>query len=239
VSAGVALILALLGTPLAIRAFSRRGYGQLIKEDGPAPHATKRRTPTMGGAVIVVASLIGYIVGHILTSDPMTVSGILVLGLMTGLGVVGFVDDFVKIHRNSSLKLRGRAKLAHGLDGLATGSAILVLTAYVLIANWQLRNDCTVLLTKNCYFARDPLDLAAVAAAVLGACFGFLGWNAPRARILMGDTGSLALGGVLAGLAITTHAQLLLAAVGGLFAIIAVSVMRRWADRLPIWPWRS
>ncbi len=287
VSAGVAMILALFGTPLAIRVFSRRGYGQLIREEGPKAHATKRGTPTMGGTVIVLASLVGYVVGHVLTSDPMSTSGILVLGLMTGLGLVGFVDDFIKIYRQTSLGLRSGAKLAgqsvvgaifavevlnhkdgfaltpadpslsflrdfgptlgvlpfvlwivimigatsnavnltDGLDGLATGAAILVLAAYVLIANWQLRNDCTVVLTRNCYFVRDPLDLAVVAAAVLGACFGFLWWNAPPARIFMGDTGSLALGGVLAGLAVCTETQLLLVILGGLFVIITLSVM--------------
>jgi phospho-N-acetylmuramoyl-pentapeptide-transferase len=287
VSAGVALILALFGTPLAIRLFTKRGYGQLIREEGPAAHATKRGTPTMGGTVIVVATLIGYVVGHEVTDDPMSTSGLLVLLLMTGLGAVGFIDDFIKIYKQTSLGLRSGAKLAgqavvgaifalevlrhpdgfdltpadahisflrdfgptigvlpfvlwivlmiagwsnavnltDGLDGLATGAAILVLASYVLIANWQLRNDCTVGLTPNCYAVRDPLDLAVVAAAVAGACFGFLWWNAPPARIFMGDTGSLALGGVLAGLAVCTKTQLLLAILGGIFVVIALSVI--------------
>jgi phospho-N-acetylmuramoyl-pentapeptide-transferase len=287
VSAGVSLLLALFGTPLAIRVFTRRGYGQLIREEGPAAHATKRGTPTMGGTVLVVASLIGYFVGHEATNDPMSASGLLVLMLMTGLGAVGFIDDFIKIYKQTSLGLRSGAKLAgqavvgalfallvlrypdgyaltpadahvsflrdfgpsigvapfvlwimfmiagtsnavnltDGLDGLASGAATLVLAAYVLIANWQLRNDCTVALAQHCYAVRDPLDLAVVAAAVLGACFGFLWWNAPPARIFMGDTGSLALGGVLAGLAVTTKTQLLLGVLGGLFVIIALSVI--------------
>jgi phospho-N-acetylmuramoyl-pentapeptide-transferase len=208
---------------------------------------------------------------------------------MTGLGVVGFIDDFIKIYKQRSLGLRSSAKLAgqavvgavfaslvvlprfadgfditpadahvsflrdfgptlglapfvlwivfliagtsnavnltDGLDGLATGSACLVLAAYVLIGNWQLRNDCTAFLAPHCYAVRDPLDLAVVAAAVLGACFGFLWWNAPPARIFMGDTGSLALGGVLAGLAVCTKTQLLLAILGGLFVVIALSVI--------------
>src|SRR5260370_37124583 len=110
VPAGVALILALFGTPLAIRVFSRRGYGQPIREEGPAAHATKRGTPTMGGTVIVVASLIGYFVGHEVTKDPMSMSGQLVLLLMTGLGVVGFIDDFIKIYKQTSLGLRSGAK---------------------------------------------------------------------------------------------------------------------------------
>ena len=85
-----------------------------------------------------------------------------------------------------------------------------MLAAYVLIGIWQERNDCTSFLAAQCYQVRDPLDLAVVAAAVLGACFGFLWWNAPPAKIFMGDTGSLALGGVLAGLAVCTKTQLLL-----------------------------
>jgi phospho-N-acetylmuramoyl-pentapeptide-transferase len=287
VSAGVAMLLALFGTPLAIKVFTRRGYGQLIRKDGPAAHATKRGTPTMGGTVIVIASLIGYVVGHEVTNDPMSASGILVLLLMTGLGAVGFIDDFIKIYNQTSLGLRSGAKLAgqavvgaifalevlrrpdrfdltpadahfsflrdvgpaigvlpfvlwivfqiaawsnavnltDGLDGLATGAAVLVLASYVLIANWQLRNDCTSVLIRNCYPVRDPLDLAVVAAVVLGACFGFLWWNAPPARIFMGDTGSLALGGVLAGLAVCTKTQLLLVILGGLFVIIEMSVI--------------
>src|SRR5262249_56309023 len=86
-------------------------------------------------------------------------------------------------------------------------------------------NDCTSFLAPRCYIVRDPLDLAVVAAAVLAACFGFLWWNAPPARIFMGDTGSLALGGGLAGLAGCTKTQLLLAILGGLFVVIAISVL--------------
>jgi phospho-N-acetylmuramoyl-pentapeptide-transferase len=287
VAGTVSLLLALFGTPLAIRVFRRRGYGQAIREEGPAGHATKRGTPTMGGTVIVIASVIGYFVGDLATGQVPSDSGLLVMMLMAGLGLVGFIDDFIKIYRQTSLGLRSGAKLAgqsvigaifavevinhpdgfaltpanpslsflrdfgptlgvlpfvlwivvmigatsnavnltDGLDGLATGAAILVLAAYVLIANWQLRNDCTVLLARNCYQVRDPLDLAVVAAAVLGACFGFLWWNAPPARIFMGDTGSLALGGVLAGLAVCTETQLLLVILGGLFVIITLSVI--------------
>jgi phospho-N-acetylmuramoyl-pentapeptide-transferase len=288
VASFVSLLISLLGTPLAIRVFRRRGYGQAIREDGPQGHQTKQGTPTMGGTVIVVASIAGYFAGHWLTGDPPSPAGLLVLLLMTGLGIVGFVDDFVKIYKQRSLGLRSGAKLAgqtavsvlfavlvlrfpdrfdltpadpslsllrdigptlgtlpfvvwiviliaassnsvnltDGLDGLATGAAILVLAAYVLIANWQLRNDCTSgPLTAHCYPIASPLDLAVVAAAALGACLGFLWWNAPPAKIFMGDTGSLALGGVLAGLAVTTKTQLLLFVLGGLFVIITASVI--------------
>jgi phospho-N-acetylmuramoyl-pentapeptide-transferase len=287
VAGAVSLLLALFGTPLVIKVLRRQGYGQPIRVEGPKSHETKRGTPTMGGTVIVLASLIGYLVGHLATHDPMSASGLLVLFLMAGLGLVGFIDDFIKIYRQTSLGLRSGAKLAgqivigavfalevlqhpdgydltpadahlsflrdfgpalgtlpfviwvviliagtsnavnltDGLDGLATGATVLVLAAYVLIGIWEERNDCTTFLSPQCYQIRDPLDLAVVAAAVLGACFGFLWWNAPPAKIIMGDTGSLALGGVLAGLAICTKTQLLLAILGGLFAIITMSVI--------------
>ena len=286
-SAAVSLFIALFGTPLAIKAFTRRGYGQEIRSDGPAGHLSKRGTPPMGGTVIIIAALVGYLVGHLVTGDPMSPSGLLVLFLMTGLGLVGFADDFIKLYMQRSLGLRSGAKLAgqavvggvfallairfpngydltpatthlsfyanfgisvgpvlfvvwvilmvagtsngvnlaDGLDGLATGAAILVLAAYMIIGIWQLRNDCTVFLASNCYPIRDPLDLAIVAATVMGACTGFLWWNAPPAKIFMGDTGSLALGGALAGLAITTETELLLILLGGLFVIITLSVV--------------
>jgi phospho-N-acetylmuramoyl-pentapeptide-transferase len=233
VSAAAALMLALMGTPLAIRVFSRRGRSRLIREETSWAHAARRETPTMGGTVLVAASLAGYIAGHVLTRDPTTVSGIQVLGLMAGLGLAGFAVDFISIHRHTGLGRRRGAKPAHGLDRLQIGAVILLLAADVLIFNWQLGSDCTVLLTKNCYVVRDPLDLAVVAASVLGGCLGFLWHNARRARIFMGATGTLALGGVLAGLAVTGQPQLLLA-VGGLFVIITLSVIRRGAARLPI-----
>ncbi len=287
VAGAVSLVLALFGTPMVIALLRRQGYGQPIRVDGPKTHETKRGTPTMGGAVIVLAAVAGYAVGNVATHEPMTASGLLVLFLMVGLGLVGFIDDFIKIYRQTSLGLRSGAKLAgqivvsavfalevlqhpdgydltpadahlsflrdfgpalgtlpfviwiiimtagfsnavnltDGLDGLATGATVLVLAAYVLIGIWQERNDCTNFLARQCYQIRDPLDLAVVAAAVLGACFGFIWWNAPPAKIIMGDTGSLALGGVLAGLAVCTKTQLLLFILGGLFTIITLSVI--------------
>src|SRR5580658_4335646 len=105
------MAVSLLGTPVAIRLFTKRGLGQEIREEGPAGHASKRGTPTMGGTVIIVASLVGYLVGHVFTSDPMTASGLLVLFLMTGLGLVGFIDDFIKLFMRRSLGLRSGAKL--------------------------------------------------------------------------------------------------------------------------------
>lgn len=280
------MIVALIGTKPAITVLRRRKLGAEVRTGEHAPaHTGKSGTPIMGGIVIIIASLIGYMVGHVFTGDPMTVSGMLVLSLMTGLGFIGFLDDYLKLFMRRSLGLRSGTKLlgqvvvgvifavlaihfpdgydltpasdrlsflvdfgppigvvlfvvwvllmvtatsnavnlTDGLDGLATGATILVLAAYVLIGNWQWRYDCTTDLTQRCYNVRDPLDAAVVAAAVMGACLGFLWWNAPPAKIWMGDTGSLALGGTLAGLAIVTRTDLLLLILGGLFVIETMS----------------
>ena len=296
VAAAVSLLLSLFGTPLYIRFLVRRGYGQFVRDDGPTTHHTKRGTPTMGGAVIIASTVLAYLAAHLLTMAPVTVSALLVLGLMTGLGLVGFLDDFIKISKQRSLGLRTLPKLlgqslvavlfavlalqfpneryrtpastqisfirdtdldlafagaflglvlfvlwaqlmiaatsngvnlTDGLDGLATGATSFVAAAYVLIGIWQSNQSCQVVTQAGprCYEVRDPRDLAVVAAALMGACFGFLWWNASPAKIFMGDTGSLALGGALAGLAILTRTELLLIILGGLFVLITLSVV--------------
>ena len=294
ISGGVAMLVALLGTPLFIRFLVRRQYGQFIRQDGPTAHFTKRGTPTMGGVVIIGATLLGWASALLLTGTRPSVSEILVLFLMTGLGLVGFLDDFIKISRQRSLGLKARWKivgqglvgvtfavaalqfpnelfrtpastkisfirdtgidlafagatiglilfviwanflitawsnavnLTDGLDGLATGVSLIVFGAYVVICVWQFNQSCQILTSvgPRCYETRDPLALAVVAAAVTGACFGFLWWNASPAKIFMGDTGSLALGGALAGLSILTRTEILAAIVGGLFVLEVLS----------------
>jgi len=287
IAGGIALVLSLIGTPLAIRILVKRGYGQLIRDDGPAGHHSKRGTPTMGGAVIILAALAGYGGAKAITLEAPSASALLVLYLMAGLGLVGFVDDFIKIVKQRSLGLRAKAKLAgqsfvgisfallaiqfkdargftpasthlsfvqdtaldltpvffvlwayiliaghsngvnltDGLDGLATGASVIVFGAYTFIGVWQYGQSCANAPGVGCYDVRDPLDLAIVAAAMMGSCFGFLWWNTSPAKIFMGDTGSLALGGALAGLAILTRTELLSALIGGLFLIISLSVI--------------
>jgi phospho-N-acetylmuramoyl-pentapeptide-transferase len=115
--------------------------------------------------------------------------------------------------------------LTDGLDGLATGASIFAFGAYLMVTVWQINQNCQrmVAAASACYEVRDPRDLAVVAAAIAGSCFGFLWWNASPAQIFMGDTGSLALGGALAGLSITSRTELLAVIIGGLFVIIAAS----------------
>jgi phospho-N-acetylmuramoyl-pentapeptide-transferase len=124
--------------------------------------------------------------------------------------------------------------LTDGMDGLASGSTVLVVSAYVVIGFWQFRHLCgTPADSAGCYrfpAGESPQDLAIVAAAMMGSTAGFLWWNAPPARIFMGDTGSLALGGTLAALALFTNTQLLLAVLGGLYVVETLSVILQVAS---------
>ena len=287
-SGGLALVFTLLGTRLAIQLLVARGYGQLIRDDGPTTHHTKRGTPTMGGGVIILAVVGAYLLSSLLTSRLPSASGLLLLFLVAGLGAVGFLDDYIKIAKQRSLGLRSRAKmtgqvlvavlfgvlalqfpdergqtpasrfvsftrdyervtlptlvvvalillmiagtsnavnLTDGLDGLAAGASTMVFAAYTIMNIWQNNQSCAIRPGNACYEVRDPLDLAVVSAALTGACFGFLWWNTSPAKIFMGDTGSLALGGALAGLAILTRTELLLVILGGLFVAVTLSVV--------------
>lgn len=114
-------------TPLFIRLFNRLEWGQFIRDDGPQSHHTKRGTPTMGGIVFILGAVLGYFFGHLVAGDPITVSALLVLGLMVGLGVIGFVDDFTKTRNQRSLGLSGWAKVA-GQAVVATVFAVLALS---------------------------------------------------------------------------------------------------------------
>lgn len=294
----VALAVSILLTPVLIKVFSRQGFGQEIRLEGPKSHQTKRGTPSMGGVAIVIALWAGYWAAHIagaITDGPgPSASGLLVLGLSSVLALVGFLDDFIKIRKHRNLGLNKTAKsvgqliaallfgilalqfrnnagytpastnlsyvrdiaaismgsiafvifcwlivaawsnavnFTDGLDGLAAGSMAMVLGSYVLVTFWQYRNACVggpktaEQITPGCYTVRDPLDLAILACAGGGACLGFLWWNAAPAKIFMGDTGSLALGGLLAGLSITTRTELLAVVIGALFVAEIVSVV--------------
>ncbi|QGN32754.1 phospho-N-acetylmuramoyl-pentapeptide-transferase [Microlunatus sp. Gsoil 973] len=113
-----------------------------------------------------------------------------------------------------------------GLDGLATGATILALSAYIFIGFFQFKQAChNVGAARGCFQVRDPLDLTIVAVALAGSLVGFLWWNASPARVFMGDTGSLGIGGTLGALAILTHTELLLVVIGGLYCIETGSVI--------------
>ena len=301
IGSSLALILAFAGTPLFIRFLVKKSYGQFVRDDGPTSHHTKRGTPTMGGAVIVASVVASYFITHLISfainpsSFGPSASGLLVLFLMVGMGLVGFIDDYTKISRQRSLGLNAKAKiilqtlvgvgfaimalnfpngqgrtpastkisfirdtgldlafagtligailfilwanliitgttngvnLADGLDGLAAGASILVFGAYFLIGIWQSNQSCGAPRSGSvCYEVRDPMDLALLAGALAGALVGFLWWNTSPAKIFMGDTGSLAIGGAIAAFAILSRTELLLVILAGLFVIITLSVI--------------
>lgn len=116
--------------------------------------------------------------------------------------------------------------LTDGLDGLASGVAIMVFSGYMLMTMWQNKHLCLPGATDGvCYEVRDSLQLSMMAAALVGSLIGFLWWNTSPASIFMGDTGSLGLGGALAAFAILTRTELLLIIIAGLFVMISASVI--------------
>ena len=298
----MALAMTMAGTPLFIRFLVKQGYGQFIRDDGPTQHHIKRGTPTMGGVVFIVTIVLTYFLAHLIEGaiNPRhpgpTVSGLLLIYLMVGMGLIGFLDDFIIIRKQRSLGLRAWAKivlqavvgisfavmalffkderglspastaisfvrdtnidlafagpvagivlfvlwanlivtastnavnLTDGLDGLATGAVAMVSLAYTVISLWQFNQGCggPRAIEAACYQTRDPLDLALLGAIICAALVGFLWWNTSPAKIFMGDTGSLALGAVLAGFALFTRTQLLFVVLAGLMVIIAASVI--------------
>jgi phospho-N-acetylmuramoyl-pentapeptide-transferase len=282
VAASVAFVLSVLGTPVLIRVLRARGIGQAIRDDGPFahPHVEKAGTPTMGGLAILGSAVAGYLAAHVRTEQiKFARTGVTLLALVIGLGIVGFVDDYLGVRKGRNLGLRKRGKssgqllvgtafallalhwvdtstslsftrlldldlgtwlwfvwavlvvtgtsnavnITDGMDGLAAGAATLVFAAFVIIAFWQFRHPETYGLRAGS--AGPALDLAVVAAAMLGGCAGFLWWNAAPARVFMGDTGSLAIGGAMGGLALLTNTNLLLPVLGGLFVFETLSVI--------------
>jgi phospho-N-acetylmuramoyl-pentapeptide-transferase len=143
-----------------------------------------------------------------------------------GLKIIGMVLFVLWIYILVASASNG-VNIADGLDGLATGSSIMAIGAYAVIGFWKFNQACDPLVEKvaSCYQTRDPLDLAVIAAAIVGGLIGFLWYNTSPAQLYMGDTGSLGLGGALAALAIMSRAELLLVLIGGLFVIVTGSVI--------------
>jgi phospho-N-acetylmuramoyl-pentapeptide-transferase len=273
-ASSIALALALAGTPVLITWLRAQGIGQQIREDGPQRHFSKAGTPTMGGVAIIGAAVTGYLVEHV--EGTFTTRGLVAMLAVCASAALGLVDDWIKVHRQRSLGLNKRAKLAgqliislafavscvtwlkvdthlsftrynslgidlgqvgwvifavlvivgfsnavnltDGLDGLAAGSSIFAFVAFMVIGFYQLRHT-------NIYRNPASLDEAAIAAAMIGACAGFLWFNAAPARIFMGDTGSLGIGTAIATLALLENVDLLVLVIGGLFVIETLSVI--------------
>lgn len=258
-AAAVACAVVLLAGPVVIPVLHRLKFGQSIREEGPRRHYQKAGTPTMGGLLLLAAVSVAALI-----FAPRDWSVWLALFVTLGHGVLGFIDDYIKVVLRRNLGLKARQKLlgqvlmavglayvtAHyfglgtdvwlpftstyidlgyvyyvlillllvgttnavnltdGLDGLAAGTSLVAATTYAVVAYYLGRSG-----------------LAVFCAAVAGACLGFLRYNYYPARIFMGDTGSLALGGALAAAAVITKTELLLVVIGGIFVVEALSVI--------------
>ena len=282
-SGGAGLIVALLVTPVVMRFLASRRIGQFIRDDGPASHVVKAGTPTMGGVAIVIAIVVGYLMGHVGTEVKFARSGILVVMVVIVFGAIGFVDDLIKVRHSRSLGLQKRGKLfaqiaagltfselavhwvqtstalsftrlqtpglrlgeagwvilatvvlvatsnavnlTDGLDGLAAGSSTFCFTVLAIIGYWVFRHYSIYKVLPA-----SAIDLALCAVALAGSCLGFLWWNAAPAKIMMGDTGSLAIGSGLAALCLLLNVDLLLPIIGGLFVIETLSVIAQVAS---------
>ena len=271
-AAGLALIITLVLRPFLIPVLRILKFGQTVRDDGPKRHLKKAGTPTMGGLIFLVGIIVSALVA---AEQPTSLEMVTLVGITLGFGLIGFIDDFIKVVMHRSLGLRAYQKLigqfslafilmwisvrwlgrgtdvaipftslhwelgwfyyalislvivgmtnavnlTDGLDGLAAGSTMFAGGSYIVIALLAAIHGGGVAV-----LAHDT-DMAVFAAAVVGGCLGFLRFNTYPARVFMGDTGSLALGGALASLAVLTKSEFVFLIIGGLFAVEALSVI--------------
>lgn len=271
-AAGLALIFTLILGPFLIPVLRILKFGQNVRDDGPKSHLKKAGTPTMGGMIFLVGIIASAL---IMAEQPTSLEMVTLVGITLGYGLIGFIDDFIKVVMRRSLGLRAYQKLigqfglafilmwisvhwlgrgtdiaipftaihwelgwfyyvlvaliivgmtnavnlTDGLDGLATGSTFFAGASYVLIALFAAIQGGGVAVLAH------ETDMAVFAAALVGGCLGFLRFNAYPARVFMGDTGSLALGGALVSLAVLTKSELVFLIIGGLYALEALSVI--------------
>ncbi|WP_088013040.1 phospho-N-acetylmuramoyl-pentapeptide-transferase [Gottfriedia acidiceleris] len=257
-----AFIIAVILSPIFIPYLRKLKFGQSIRDEGPQSHKKKSGTPTMGGIIILIAlSLSALLIS--MYFDVLSTRTYVLLFVTICFGVIGFLDDYIKVVKKRNLGLTSKQKficqvivsiivffairamgisttisipgtnysfdlgfiyvlliifmlvgtsnavnLTDGLDGLVSGTAAIAFGAYAVLA-----------------YNQHQLDVAIFSIAVVGAVLGFLVFNAHPAKVFMGDTGSLALGGALAAIAIVTHLEILLVIIGGIFVIETLSVM--------------
>ncbi len=253
---GLSLVMALIAGPVIIPFLQRLKIGQSIREEGPQSHMKKAGTPTMGGLIIcfgLLASLV-YI-------KKLDLNGYTVLVSFFGFGLIGFIDDYIKVVLKRNLGLRAYQKIIGQLIVsivvafmvYQNGSEILVpFTNHSLDLGWLYVPFLIFVIvgTTNSVNLTDGLDglaggittfvfgfftlaafalgygsVALVGAGLVGACIGFLRYNINPAKVFMGDTGSLALGGAVVAMAIVTKLTLFIPIVGLIYFIEALSVI--------------
>ncbi|MGG4490618.1 phospho-N-acetylmuramoyl-pentapeptide-transferase [Metabacillus idriensis] len=255
-------LISVLISPIFIPFLRRLKFGQSIRDEGPKSHQKKSGTPTMGGIMIILSVIVTTLVMSYKFAEP-SVEMYLLLFVMFGYGLLGFLDDFIKVVMKRNLGLTSKQKLigqiiiavifyivfkqygfsseiripgtefgfdlgwayviliifmlvggsnavnlTDGLDGLLSGTAAVAFGAFAVLA-WN----------------QSQYDVAIFSVAVVGAVLGFLVFNAHPAKVFMGDTGSLALGGAIVTIAILTKLEILLVLIGGVFVIETLSVI--------------
>ncbi|MFB5660659.1 phospho-N-acetylmuramoyl-pentapeptide-transferase [Alteribacillus sp. HJP-4] len=255
-------ILTVILSPIFIPFLKRLKFGQSIRIEGPQSHQKKGGTPTMGGVMILLAVLITTFV-MAMAGNGMDTETILLLFVTAAFGLIGFLDDFIKITKKRNLGLTSKQKLAAQLlvsliffivlyNGQFSTAVSIPGTEYALELGWLYFLLVIIMLVgaSNAVNLTDGLDgllagtgaiafgaftvlawnmemnsSAVFSAAVVGGVLGFLVFNAHPAKVFMGDTGSLALGGAIAALAIITKLELLLVIIGGVFVAETLSVI--------------
>src|SRR5499433_1306723 len=219
----------------------KQGKGQPIRTDGPQSHlVTKKGTPTMGGLII----LLGILTSTLLWANPANSYVWIVLGVTLTFGAIGFYDDFLKVTKQTHAGFSGKIRFV--LEALIAAAACYVIASIgrqpfassltfpffkelVLPLGWFfiVFGAFIIVGAGNAVNLTDGLDgLAIVPVMIATGCFGVFLWvNAPPASVFMGDTGSLALGGMLGAIAVATKQEIVLGIVGGLFVLEAVSVI--------------
>ncbi len=258
----MAFLVTVLLSPIFIPFLRRLKFGQSIREEGPESHQKKSGTPTMGGIMILLSITVTTLVMTGKFSEP-TMKTYMLLLVTLGFGLLGFLDDFIKVAMKRNLGLTSKQKLfgqivisvifyfvlqqndfstvihlpltdysfdlgwmyvffiifwlvgfsnavnlTDGLDGLLSGTAAIAFGAFAVLA-WSL----------------SQFEISIFSVAVSGAVLGFLVFNAHPAKVFMGDTGSLALGGAIAAIAILTKLEIILLIIGGVFVIETLSVI--------------
>ncbi|KAA9007602.1 phospho-N-acetylmuramoyl-pentapeptide-transferase [Paenibacillus spiritus] len=260
----VSFILAVIAAPLLIPLLRRMKFGQQVRDDGPQSHLKKAGTPTMGGIIIILAFTLSYLKFSVVNTDFYV---LLVAAL--GYGLIGFLDDYIKIVFRRSLGLTPRQKLLGQLVVGAVMSVLLIQAGhstaiavpgtsvsfdwtgwfyypFIIVMMMAITNAVNftdgvdgllsgvgaIALAAYAVVAMQATSIAAgvCAAAMIGAVLGFLVFNAHPAKVFMGDTGSLAIGGAIGGVAIVTKSELLFVVIGGVFVIEMLSVVLQVAS---------
>ncbi len=271
-----ALVICFVVGPWLIRKLETLKIGQPIREDGPDSHLSKKGTPTMGGILIIFASVFSTLLWTNLTNPLIW----LVVMVTLGFGIIGFMDDYQKLTAGNSKGISAKKRLGleflialfvsivlflrpdfssavtipffktmlpnlglayilfstfvivgaanavnltDGLDGLAIGPATICFMTYLLFAYFA--GNVKIAGYLQIPYVPGTGELTVFCGAMSGACLGFLWFNTYPAQVFMGDVGSLSLGSALGALAIMTKQELLLAIVGGVFVLEAVSVI--------------